>query len=76
MLYEIPKRIVSMAFSTLIFRISFHLNNIWHDICVGMHPDTKQECALWKSNGPVNRPLMGLYLKRYNFVANVNHGKI
>ncbi|XP_055306380.1 gustatory receptor for sugar taste 43a-like isoform X2 [Sitodiplosis mosellana] len=31
--------------------------------------------ALWRSNEPVNRPSIGLYLKRYKFVASVNHAK-
>ncbi|XP_031629035.1 gustatory receptor for sugar taste 43a-like [Contarinia nasturtii] len=33
------------------------------------------EYALWRSNEPINRPSMGLYLKRHNFVASVNHAK-
>lgn len=49
-------------FGILVFRFAYAL--------------TREECALWRGNEPANRPLMGLYLKRYNFVASVNHGKI
>lgn len=59
-----------------IFLTSFHLINIFFvgifGFCMYL---TKQEYGTWKTSEPVNRPSMGLYLKRYTFVASVNHGK-
>ena len=79
-LCEIPKCTVSYRkFSHICHLFSMNIHSpIWvlfsFVLCTVKWCTCKNDTE-WKSNEPVNRPI-GLYLKRYNCVAGVNHGKI